>query len=123
MVESFLFYVSLWISDRVSRVGVRSYKLAVELSVGAGLLGSELWMEGGHGGHGLGALGVGFHLQIMPNMYYDAIKPNQLTRSVSIMVNFRINWTLCTGEVRNLAYRGRRECLFIFLVYHKTRRR
>ena len=34
------------------------------------------------------------------------------------MVNFRINCALCTGEVRNLAYPGRGECLLIFLVYH-----
>ena len=35
------------------------------------------------------------------------------------MVNLRINWTLYTGEVKNLAYQGRGECLFIYLVYHK----
>ena len=34
------------------------------------------------------------------------------------MVKFRINWTLYTGEVTNLAYQGRGECLFICLVYH-----
>ena len=34
------------------------------------------------------------------------------------MVNLRINWTLYTGEVRNLAYQEWVECLFIFLVYH-----
>ena len=34
------------------------------------------------------------------------------------MVNLGINWTLYTGEVRNLAYQGRGECLFIFQVYH-----
>ena len=34
------------------------------------------------------------------------------------MVNLRINWTLYTGEVRNLAYQVRAKCLFIFQVYH-----
>ena len=44
------------------------------------------------------------------------------------MVNLRINWTLYTGEVRNLEetpqqkpYRGRGKCLFIFQVYHSLR--
>ena len=47
-------------------------------------------------------------------------------RNYRTMVNFKINCTLCTGEVRNLEetpyqkpYPGRGECLLIFLVYHK----
>ena len=43
-----------------------------------------------------------------------------------IIVKFRINWTLCTGEVGNLAetpkqkpYRGCGECLFIFRIHYK----
>ena len=44
----------------------------------------------------------------------------RLTRRVSrpfthytFIVKFRINRTLCIGEVRNLAYQGKGECLFI----------
>ncbi len=44
------------------------------------------------------------------------------------MVNFRSNWTLYTGEVRNLEetpqqkpYQGRVKGLFIFHVYHSFR--
>ena len=37
------------------------------------------------------------------------------------MVNLRINWTLYTGEVTNLAYQGKVKCLFICLVYHSLR--
>ena len=36
------------------------------------------------------------------------------------MVNLRINWTLYTGEVRNLAYQRRVKRLFIFQGYHKS---
>ena len=36
-------------------------------------------------------------------------------------VKFRINRTLCLGEVRNLAYQERGECLSIFRFYYKFR--
>ena len=35
------------------------------------------------------------------------------------MVDFRINWILQIGAVRNRTYRGRK-CLFIFRFHHKS---